>query len=262
MIGLLRSELRRALSRRMVRVLFFGALAVIVIAALTTFLRTHTVPAGSPGFAESGGRDPAFHLSHLPGILQGTLVPWAIAAWTLAASLIGAEWRAGSVNTTLTWEPRRIRLIAAKALVAIGVMVTMFIVMQLLLAALLLPSALLHGDTVGFRLATMIGVLARGTAFIVVAASIGFALGSIGRNTAAALGIGFFYLAVGEGLLANFIRPLREFLIAPNAIILVSGRTLPFVFHRSVVGAGVLLLIYAAAALGIASALFSRRDVT
>ncbi len=66
----------------------------------------------------------------------------------------------------------------------------------LLLSAALLSSAYLHGTTAGTDAAwvrSVGGVILRGELMIAFATGVGFAVASIGRNTAAALGVGFAY---------------------------------------------------------------------
>jgi hypothetical protein len=85
---------------------------------------------------------------------------------------------------------------------------------------------------------------------------------SIGRNTAAALGIGFAYIVVVEYVVGALVAGLRSWLVLGNAIVLVAGEAdAGEVTGRSVVGAGVYLTAVAAAVLVGATALFQRRDV-
>ena len=63
--------------------------------------------------------DKRFHVTQLADVLQHVSAFAAIIAWLLGSSLVGAEWRSGSMATLLTWEPRRIRVTMAKAFAAV-----------------------------------------------------------------------------------------------------------------------------------------------
>lgn len=213
------------------------------------------------------GVDPGFALTSLSGIFGGTLVPLILVGWVLGATFIGAEWRAGTVTTWLTWVPRRTRLLLAKAVTVMAVAFVLTILFHAALGGALLPSALARGTTAGadsvwFR--DLVGLVLRGAALAAMGAAIGFTLGQIGRNSAAALGAGFVYLAVIEGGLLGGIFPnLRRWLIVGNSIVFVSGRKeAGDVFGRTTREAGILLGLYTAAALVIALASFRARDVT
>ena len=209
--------------------------------------------------------DPRFRLVRLRGILQGTTGPLVIVGWLIGASMIGADWQSRTLTTLLTWEPRRLRVLLVKALACVIGAAAFTLLAQAVLAAALLPSALWHGTTAGADgegLRSVFGVLGRGTLLISVATVIGFAVASIGRNTAAALGIGFAYVVVVENVVGSFLEGLRRWLLLGNAIVLVSGENSGGgVPGRSVVVAALFLTAVAAGLLLAASALFARRDV-
>lgn len=124
MIALLAVEVRRLLARRLVRLA--GLLAALGIAVA--------------GIAVAANADEFFTSGNLPGILAGTTVPLVLAAWVIGASSIGAEWHSGAMATTLTWEPRRFRLISAKLLAVVGLAFVFTVTFQALLTLALLPS--------------------------------------------------------------------------------------------------------------------------
>jgi hypothetical protein len=85
---------------------------------------------------------------------------------------------------------------------------------------------------------------------------------SIGRNTAAALGIGFAYFLVIENVVGSFLEDFRRWLILGNAIVLVSGEDSGGeVIGRSVVVAALYLTAVGIGLLAVATAVFRRRDV-
>ena len=305
MTGLLAGELRRVLARRLVRVLALLAVAGIALAGVLVFLNTERIsddqlrsrraaargrveaclrgepvevrpgrvaevpPDQREGFCRFGPHarvdDPRFRLVRLTGILQGTTAPLVIVGWLIGASVIGADWQTRTLTTLLTWEPRRVRVLVAKALACLIVAAAFTVLAQALLAAALLPSALSHGTTAGTDgawLRSVFGVLGRGTLLVGVATVIGFAVASIGRNTAAALGLGFAYFLVVENVVGNFLAGFRRWLLLGNAIVLVSGHDSGGdVPGRSVAVAALFLITVAGGLLLAATALFARRDV-
>ncbi len=96
-----------------------------------------------------------------------------------------------------------------------------------------------------------------------IAAAVGFSVASVGRNTAAALGLGFAYFLVIENVVGSFLEDFRRWLILGNAIVLVSGEDSggDEVIGRSVVMAAVYLAAVAIGFLAAATAIFRRRDV-
>jgi ABC-type transport system involved in multi-copper enzyme maturation permease subunit len=209
--------------------------------------------------------DARFKLRSLKGILQGTTAPLVVVAWLIGASVIGSDWQSRTITTILTWEPRRVRVLLAKVVSCIVVATVFAVVAQALLAGALLPSAYLHGTTAGTGgtwLRSVFGVLGRGTLLVAIATAVGFSVASIGRNTAAALGIGFAYFLVVENVVGNFLEDFRRWLVLGNAIVLVSGENSGGeVSGRSVVAAGVYLTAVGLVLLAVATTVFRRRDV-
>ena len=209
--------------------------------------------------------DPRFRLRQLRGIYQGTTAPLVVVGWLIGASSIGADWQSRTVTTLLTWEPRRVRVLVTKVLAAILVAAAFTLVTQALVAGALAPSVVAHGTTAGTDgawLRSLFGVLGRGTALVAVATAIGFSVASIGRNTAAALGIGFGYFVILENAVGGFLADFRRWLLLGNAIVWVSGENGGGeVSGRSVIAAGVFLTAVAAGLVVLATIFFQRRDV-
>ena len=218
--------------------------------------------------------DKRFYLTNLLDILKHVSAFAAIIAWLIGASLIGAEWRSGSFATLLTWEPRRFRVMVAKAIAAVVVSFIIVIVLQALLVGALYPSALYHGST-SVKLGEFIHVPTtaefwrslsylglRSGALAAGAALTGFALGAIGRNTAASLGTGFFYIAIVEGaIIGNFVAKARPWLLVRNAIVFINNTRIDAVPNRTPLQAGLITFGYAVALFLIATLLTRARDV-
>jgi ABC-2 type transport system permease protein len=208
--------------------------------------------------------DPRFHRARLKSMLQGIAGILAIIGWALGASLIGAEFASRSMTTLLTWETRRTRVIVAKTVVVLLAVAAFAALTLIALALAMLPALVAHGAPLrpgDPSLATLAGVIGRGTVLGALAAGMGFAIATLGRNTAAALGAGFAYIIVLENILGSSLRHWRSWLLLGNAIVFVSGHTDHDIPGRSVTGAGLVLAAVAATLLIAAAATFRARDI-
>jgi hypothetical protein len=196
---------------------------------------------------------------------KGTAVPLVLAFLVLSASFIGAEWGAGTITTLLTWEPRRIRVLAAKAIVCTAVAFVGTLLLQVVLFLALLPTAVFRGTTQGVDgswLIGLAGVVVRGGALAALGAAIGFSVAAIARSTAASLGAGFAYLVLLENLVGALRPGWRSWFITNNAVVFINGHSLKELVPRTMTEAAVLLALYAIGALAAANVTFARRDVT
>ena len=194
-----------------------------------------------------------------------TSVFLGIGALIGAASMIGAEWKAGTVTTLLTWEPRRVRVVVAKLSAVALLAAAATVVLQLALAGALSPTMALKGTTSGADgewLGAAAGGLARSAALTALAAVIGGGVAMIGRNTAAAMGAAFAYLAVGESILRAWKPQQSRWLLGENATIFLTGRRLDGApFERPVALATVTLVAYTLAIATAAALSLRSRDV-
>jgi hypothetical protein len=95
-----------------------------------------------------------------------------------------------------------------------------------------------------------------------LAAVVGVALATIGRNTAFALGVVFAWLAVAEGLIRGLRPSWAQYLWAENIGTAMPWRQMENVeFTRGPVPALVSLVAYTAVLVLLATVLFRRRDV-
>lgn len=224
MSALLSAEFRRFLARELLLVLVTAALAGIGVGAV---------------IAAAQSRPPhQLALHDLPSWIQGVGFILLIGGLVLGASSVGAEWHAGTMTTLLAWEPRRVRVSVAKAVACI---LSVFVIAVGLLIVLALAM-------------TMATAAAFGSA-------LGFALAMIGRNTAAALGVTFGYLAIVEVLLRELRPGWQKWLLSENLGALITGHA-PGVAGRSLGGAASVLLLYAGVLLLAAVASFRARDVS
>jgi hypothetical protein len=209
--------------------------------------------------------DPRFHRSRLEAILRGVTGALAVIGWGLGASLVGAEFASRGMTTLLTWEPRRGRVFVAKAVTAMLATAVLALAALVLLALVMWPALAFHGAPLGIDDPTvwsLAGTIGRGVALATISAGIGFAIATIGRNTAAALGAGFAYVIVLENIVGTSLEGWRRWLLLGNVVVFVSGRSdASDVPGRSVTGAGVFLAAVAVASLAVAAGAFRRRDL-
>jgi hypothetical protein len=209
--------------------------------------------------------DPRFHRRRLEGVLMGVSGALAVIGWALGASLVGAEFASRSMTTALTWEPRRTRLFLAKATAALATMTGLALVTLSLVVLAMTPSLVWHGAPLEPNDPTWVslaGTIGRGVLLTALAAGMGFAIATIGRNTAAALGAGFAYVIVLENILGSSFEQWRRWLLLGNVIVLIAGENdagdIP---GRTVVGAGTFLAVVAVTLLIAAAASFRTRDI-
>jgi ABC-2 type transport system permease protein len=243
---------------------------------IETCLRDHGVARGDevsdeiaeqcfPDEGPAGVDDPRFHRERLEGVLHGVTGTLAIIGWALGASLVGAEFASRSMTTLLTWETRRGRVFVAKAVAAVATTALFALAVLVLVALAMWPALALHGAPLqpdDPTLTSLAGDIARGVALTALASGIGFAIATIGRNTAIALGVGFGYIVILENILGSSLERWRQWLVLGNAIVLVSGNDeggdIP---GRTVVGAAVFLTVVTVALLAVAAGTFRTRDL-
>lgn len=211
----------------------------------------------------------------LDGIVPGIGTFLMIIAVVLGGSFIGAEYRSGTVENLLLWEPRRIRVMltkyAAGAVSAVGVM----IVMMTLLTVLLLALAQFRGSLQGLELsfwvdwaATLgrIGLVA-GCYFILA-----MAIATIAKNTTAAVAAVLGWFVVSNILIELFAKWFRQYELFTNAAAFISLGEVPryrgsgfdqqLVYSHGPWLGLVIVAIWAAIPGVLAMLLFRRRDLS
>jgi hypothetical protein len=219
-----------------------------------------------PADGPPGVDDPRFHRTRLEGVLHGVSGTLAIIGWALGASLVGAEFASRSMTTLLTWETRRGRVFLAKSVAAVATTSLFSLAVLVLVALSMWPALALHGAPLhpdDPTVTSLAGDIARGVALTALASGIGFAIATIGRNTAIALGVGFGYIVILENILGSSLERWRQWLVLGNVIVLVSGNDegggdIP---GRTVVEAAVFLTVVAVAVLAVAAGTFRARDL-
>jgi ABC-type transport system involved in multi-copper enzyme maturation permease subunit len=246
--ALLSTEFRRFWSRRLVRIVAALVILGILVAGVIVFATQ------------------SYDLVTLPDVFLGTSFVFVILGWLFGASFVGAEWHAGTVTTLLTWEPRRTRVIVAKVVAAVVSVFLVSLVLQAVLGGVLAVDAATQGSTAGTDgawAADVAGVGLRVALVSCIFAGVGFGIASIGRNTAAALGVGFGYIVIVENLVRGLRPAWTPWLLTENAGLFLIGDPADFPnLHRSVLEAGLYLAAVATLLLVAAAAQFRARDVT
>jgi ABC-type transport system involved in multi-copper enzyme maturation permease subunit len=258
-------EMRRALHRRLVWWMIALALAGIVFVGFVVY-----VSSDDPLELARSSDHPAFmrnwwiHDSD-EGFLLLAAIFLALGGAICGASVAGAEWRAGTITTVLTWEPARVRLQAARSLSAAILSFVIATILQIVFLASALPAVWAHGNSTGTdgefwrELAYAMVRISFVTALIAVVA---LSIATIGRNTVAALVAISAWALIGEGLIRGYRPGLARWLITENVATVIPWRPLDSAeFQRGPGVALATLLLYLAIFAVIATISFTRRDI-
>jgi ABC-type transport system involved in multi-copper enzyme maturation permease subunit len=317
MRGLLSAEMLRFRSRRLVRILVLVAFAILLIVQVKLFFSSdrdlaaahrkaerqaaaaqvfdcrdltppggETLPPTECAKIIQGNADPAnfyqdprlFARKVLKSGAQAVAVASAIIAFVIGASFIGAEWNAGTMQALLFWEPRRARVLLAKAVALVSGMVVISAALQAFCyGALLLITATrgsTEGVTAGYQTSVLLLML-RGLLIVSATALLGYAVAGLARITGAALGVAFVYFVIIENLVFGLRPGWQRFLFSQNiaAVLLkkvpvasAHGRSFGdsggLIYHLTAARGAITLAIYLGVLLGVFYATFERRDVT
>jgi hypothetical protein len=209
--------------------------------------------------------DPDFRPSDVEDVTTNTAALLILLGFIVGASFIGADWQAGVIPTTLSWESRRTRVFFAKLTAVVGSVLVVAMVWHALFDGALTGLSALEGtfgEADGEWLWTEIGLTVRVSAVAAGAALLGYAAGHIGRSTAGALGLGLGYLFAVENVVGSNFKPLRPWMMFWDSTVFVKGQfeaggDVP---GRSTLEAGLVLLGYAIGVTLIAVWSFRTRD--
>jgi ABC-2 type transport system permease protein len=312
---LLRSEFLRARSRRLVPMVIIGGLFGIVVGLGITaiyadeptaaevaeaqtrydnqlqkclegrFLGPDAVlPAGFDNLEEYcrdnvGPYLDGVVLRDLDTILQGVATFVILLGTLLAASLGGADWTSNTMTTLLTWEPRRIRVFFARALVVAVFVAVIITFLQVVFSGVYALVAATRGSTMFLPSHFWVDVAATIGRVSVMATALGlvaYVVAMIGRSTVASLGALFGYLILFEGVIAGFRPSIQGSLLVRGASVIVSqqpildfsdgygyadGYDAPAVL-MDVQRAWIVVAIYVVVLTALSLLQYQRRDVT
>lgn len=267
-MSLLTTEMRRAMHRRAIRVLI--AIAVVGCAFAGTVAYIGSAGKTITQLRSDGEGHPAVMTDWWiadanEGFLAVAMFFLFLGGFLGGATVAGGEWRAGTLTTLLTWEPRRLRLHGARTASAALLAFAISVGLQALFLASFLPAVLVNGTTTGVDGSFWIGltvVIVRTSVLTAAAAVIGIELATLGRNTAFAVITMFAWLVVVEGLIRGLKPSLSRWLWAENVGTVMTWAQLETAdFTRGPLVAAATLLVYCTVIVGVATITFERRDV-
>lgn len=267
-MNLVLTEMRRAMRRRAVRALIALAIIGCGVAGLVGYFGSVGKTLTELRLDEEG--HPAvmtdwWIADSNEGFLVVAMFFLFLGAFFGGATVVGGEWRAGTVTTLLTWETRRLRLHGARTLSAAVLSFVISFLLQVLFLASFLPAVILNGTSEGADVSfwtALVVVMVRTSLLSAGAAVLAIALATVGRNTAFALITMFTWLLVVEGLIRGLKPTLSEWLWAENLATVMTWKQLDELdVSRGPVVASATLVVYCATIAGLAAASFHRRDV-
>lgn len=267
-MNLVRQEMRRALHRRAVRVLIAVALLGCAMAGVIAFLGSQGKTLTELRIEQDG--HPAIMTdwwiadAH-EGYLAFAMFFLILGGFFGGATVAGGEWRAGTVTTILTWEPRRLRVIAARGLSAALLAFAISLGLQVLFLASFMPSVAANGTTAGVDQSFWVGLIVamvRISLVTAAAAVLAAALATAARNTAFAVITAFAWMAVAESLIRGLKPSLGPWLWGENIGTVVTWSQIPDAeFTRGPLTALATLSAYFIVIVVLACVSFQRRDV-
>lgn len=213
--------------------------------------------------------DRGLEMRRFEGFLFGYLPPLFALMLMFGASFVGGDWASRAITQALTYEPRRLRLVAAKG-IAIGLTAAaVFVTFLLTVLAGVSLVAVFKGTFEGFSLLGTLGTIFRLGALGAAVALIGSLTAAVTRSTGGTFGVVFVYLVVLEPLIVGWKPWIGRWMFAPNGIALTLAEPLVefhgpnrVAFSQSYLWQSALVL---AAFLGVASAVagvvFKRREI-
>jgi ABC-type transport system involved in multi-copper enzyme maturation permease subunit len=267
-MNVLRMEMRRALHRRAVRVLILLGLLGCVLAGVVAFLGSSGKTLAELRFDDEGS--PAIMTDwwiaqENEGFLIMATFFLLLGGFFGGATVAGGEWRHGTVTTLLTWEPRRLRLHAARTTSAAILALVISFALQIVFLASFLPAVFANGTTEGVDRSFWTGLIvamARTSALTAAAAMLAIALATLARNTAFAVIVVFGWMVVIENLVRGLRPSLSPWLWGENLGTVMTWDQLPDVdFTRGPMLALLTLAAYLTVLMGAAAWSFHRRDL-
>lgn len=274
MIALIRAETNRLISRRMTRFfpLILGAFMILGIGIAIAVISSES----------DGGVD---FVDDIVGVQEGVpgsdvlgpmgfLIP--IMAFVIGASYYGADEKVGMIEHLLTWEPRRWRLLLARAL---GGSVTIFVIATLLSAFLVVLlfvlSATTGGDTsgIGDVVGEIIGSVIRsgisGTLFFLIGLGMTVLINS---SIASIVGFLIWVFIIELALIGGLLPRWTQWLPVSNSVAFVPGSDFEFfpgpfddesgfVTLYGATEAGIRILVWGVVFIALGMAAFTRRDI-
>ena len=267
MLNLFRVEVERALRRRAVWGLIALFLAFAVASGTISYVDSMNTPLAElqDGYPHGAVMTDWWIAGTESGILMTAAAIMMVGALLGGATVAGAEWRAGTITTVLTWEPRRRRLQAARTAAAVVLAVPIALALLVVFLALLLPAALVNGTTAGTDSTwwwSVAGAVTRISLMAGLAAMLGISLATLGRNTTFAPALIAGWMLAGENLIRGLWPSQQHHLIGENLTAFVTWAPVPTTeAAHSAATAAALLTLYTVVGVIAATVVFARRDI-
>lgn len=211
----------------------------------------------------------------LEGIVPGVAIFFLVMAVALGGSFVGAEYRSGTVENLLLWEPRRVKVIATKYLAGFVSSAVVMAIVLFWLTLLLLALAQFRGTFDGIEgrfWVDWVGVVFRASLVSGLFFVLAMAIATLAKNTTAAVVALLGWFVVSNIIIEVFARPFRQYELFTNAGSFIGlgdvGRYVGgdqnrvLVYSHGYLVAGVAVLIWAAIPAAIALMVFRRRDIS
>ncbi|MGH9276032.1 MAG: hypothetical protein ACRDZU_15415, partial [Acidimicrobiales bacterium] len=199
------------------------------------------------------------------GLLIPVIVLLALGALLGGASMIGAEWRNGTMASVLWWEPRRRRVAVAKLAASASIAIAIAGALMVVFVLALVPTLVVHGTADGADTdwcIALLGGAARGLGLVGLVTVLGGAVTLVTRNTAFVVGGAFIYLNVIERALVAWKPRLASWALGENIGAFVPWAPLENVPHGpDPAAAAIHLVVIVAIVAVVAIRSFVRRDV-
>ncbi len=219
-----------------------------------------------PGIREAKGG--------LTGIIPSIAVFFLVISVVIGASFVGAEYKFGTVENLLLWEPRRTRVLLTKFAAGFVSSAALTFVVLGILSALLYFVASIRGSTAGIDgrfWIDLLSVLGRsaltGGMFFIIAMSVAV----IARNTTASVGVILGWFVISNIVIEIAAKWFRQWELFMNATAFIAEADAvkyqkfqgyqDTVYGHSYLTAGLLVAVWAAVLAAAAMLAFNRRDV-
>lgn len=274
--ALILAETNRFVSRRMTRYFPLAMAGLMIVGIVIAIVVVNVEDIGGVNFVDDiVGLDDDGSGTDVLGPM-GVLIP--IMAFVIGASYFGADEKVGMIEQLLTWEPRRWRLLIARA---IGGGVSMFVIASLLsmflVALLFVLSVVTGGDTsgVGDVVGPVLGSVARSGIAGAIFLLMGLGFTAVANNsTVTIVGFALWVFVIESTLLSGILPRWTQWFPVSNVISFVSGRDFeffpgpfdeaesfePIILYGSAM-AGFRVLVWGLLAIGIGIFIFQRRDI-
>jgi ABC-2 type transport system permease protein len=221
---------------------------------------------------------PAFG-QYVPGVVSGMVFLLGFLSLIAGGTFTAAEASSRSLTTWLTFEPRRIRVLASKlAAAGAGTVLPAAGLVALAVGGAMGAFAMAGADTAmtAAEVTATVHASLRLVALASLVAVVASALGLLLRHTAAVLGVAIGYLVVVENILPGLLPRTQPWLLMTNVMAWASGgttygleectttatgRSCAFVSHPVTMTHGaVYLAVAAVVVVGVTVLVFRRRD--